>query len=105
MMPLLKANGGNPGLCWSCAVQLQLPPRIRIGKNVVMLNYDTKLFPHHINDERLYDFTRPIAEVARHPSNETCGDLKQATKMGEHDGGRQSQRRRAGTQRYTKRRH
>lgn len=72
----LKANGGNPGLCWSCAVQLQLPPRIRIGKNVVMLNYDTKLFPHHINGARLYDFTRPIAEVARHPANESVWGLK-----------------------------
>ena len=37
----LKATG-QPGLCWSCATELQLPPRIRIGKNTVMLNYDTR---------------------------------------------------------------
>jgi hypothetical protein len=34
-----------------------------------MLNHDTKLFPHHIDEQRLYDFTQPVAEVARHPSN------------------------------------
>ena len=27
--------------CWSCRRQLRLPPRVRIGKNFVMLNHDT----------------------------------------------------------------
>ena len=72
----LKANGGNPGLCWACAAQLRLPPRIRIGKSVVMLNYDTKLFPHHIDDGRLYDFSAPVAAVAVHPANPSIWGLK-----------------------------
>ncbi|HZS07308.1 MAG TPA: serine/threonine protein kinase [Blastocatellia bacterium] len=72
----LKVTGGNPGLCWSCAAQLKLPPRIRIGRNVVMLNYDTQLFPHHIDDGRLYDFSRPVAAVTQHPTNKDVWGLK-----------------------------
>ncbi len=72
----LKAGGGNPGLCWACAAQLRLPPRIRLGKSVVMLNHDTKLFPHHIDDARLYDFSAPVAAVAAHPTNPNVWGLK-----------------------------
>jgi DNA-binding helix-hairpin-helix protein with protein kinase domain len=67
---------GQAGSCWSCKRDLQLPPRIRIGKNVVMLNYDTKLFPHHIDDQRLYDFSQPVAEVVRHPTDPGVWGLK-----------------------------
>lgn len=76
----LKANGGNPGLCWACAAQLKLPPRIRIGKSVVMLNYNTELFPHHIDDDKMYDFSAPVAAVAQHPANPNLWGLKNVSK-------------------------
>ena len=72
----VKASGGNPGLCWACAAQLKLPPRIRIGKSVVMLNHDTQIFPHHIDDSRMYDFSAPVAAVAVHPTNPNIWGLK-----------------------------
>lgn len=72
----VKASGGNAGLCWACAAQLQLPPRIRIGKTLVMLNYDTKLFPHHIDDNQLYDFSASVASVTVHPTNPNIWGLK-----------------------------
>jgi eukaryotic-like serine/threonine-protein kinase len=73
----LKASGGTTAPCWSCQKPLNLPPRIRIGKNnVVMLNHDTKLFPHHIYPERSYDFTHPVAEVTRHPKDPNIWGLK-----------------------------
>jgi len=72
----LKATGGNPGLCWACAAQLKLPPRIRIGKSVVMLNYNTELFPHHIDDDKMYDFSAPVAAVSQHPANPNLWGLK-----------------------------
>lgn len=72
----LAASGGKPGACWSCHKDLHLPLRIRIGRNVVMLNHDTKLYPHHIDDERLYDFTQPVAEVTRHPTDPNIWGLK-----------------------------
>lgn len=76
----LKASGGNPGLCWACAAQLKLAPRIRIGKSVVMLNYNTELFPHHIDDDRLFDFSAPVAAVSAHPSNPNIWGLKNLSK-------------------------
>ena len=72
----LKASGGNPGLCWACAAALRLPPRIRIGKSVVMLNYNTELFPHHIDDRRMFDFSAPVAVVSQHPANPNVWGLK-----------------------------
>lgn len=72
----LKADGGNPGLCWSCAARLRLPPRLRINKRVVMLNHDTRLFPHHIDGGRLYDFSQPVAAVTQHPADKNVWGIK-----------------------------
>jgi eukaryotic-like serine/threonine-protein kinase len=72
----LKSTDGVRSSCWLCKAELSLPPRIRIDKKVVMLNYDTKLFPHHLDDERLYDFSVPVAEVARHPTDASIWGLK-----------------------------
>jgi DNA-binding helix-hairpin-helix protein with protein kinase domain len=57
------------GICWNCRSQVRLPFRIRIGRSVVMLNFDTQLFPHHIDEQRVYDFSTPVAAVSRHPSD------------------------------------
>ncbi|MEN3326516.1 MAG: eukaryotic-like serine/threonine-protein kinase [Acidobacteriota bacterium] len=62
--------------CWSCARQLRLPPRVRIGKNFVMLNHDTLLFAHHVNEEKKYDFTQPVAAVTKHPVDPEIWGLK-----------------------------
>jgi serine/threonine protein kinase len=72
----LRASGGKPGPCWSCKKEIQLPARIRIGKNVVMLNHDTQLFPHHLDEKRMYDFSRPVAEMKQHPTNLNVWGLK-----------------------------
>jgi hypothetical protein len=72
----LQSSGGTPGDCWSCRGALRLPARLRIGRNVVMLNHDTKLYPHHLDAQRLYDFSTPMAEVNRHPTNLALWGLK-----------------------------
>jgi DNA-binding helix-hairpin-helix protein with protein kinase domain len=59
----------NAAPCWSCQRPVPLPPRIRIGRNVVMLNHDTQLFPHHVNDGQTYNFEKPVAEVTRNSRN------------------------------------
>lgn len=41
-----------------------------------MLNRDTKLFPHHIDDQRMYNFSQPVAEVSRHPTKPNIWGLK-----------------------------
>jgi hypothetical protein len=67
---------GHPNSCWSCGAAVLLPARIRIGRNVVMLNHDSQLFPHHLDDQRLYDFSRPAAAVARHPVDPSVWGLR-----------------------------
>jgi len=62
--------------CWSCRRQLRLPPRVRIGKNFVMLNHDTFLFAHHVDEEKKYDFTQPVAAVTKHPLEPEIWGLK-----------------------------
>ncbi len=72
----LRASGGQPGSCWSCQRPLTLPFRLRIGRGVVMLNHDTQLFPHHLDSQRLYDLSQPLAVVQRHPRNPSVWGLK-----------------------------
>lgn len=76
----LKASAGRTLQCWACKTDVQLPPRIRIDRNmeksIIMLNYDTKLFPHHVDDQRRFDFSDPIAVVNQHPTNPKVWGLK-----------------------------
>jgi DNA-binding helix-hairpin-helix protein with protein kinase domain len=64
----LRASGGSPGKCWNCGREVPLPPRIRLGTKIVTLNFDTKLYAHHVDDARMWDFTTPVADVVQHPS-------------------------------------
>jgi serine/threonine protein kinase len=75
----LRQSGGKPNPCWSCKRNITLPFRIYIDNNVVMLNHNTKLFPHHIDEQKMYDFSQPVAEVNRHPTNPNLWGLKNLT--------------------------
>lgn len=69
----LRANGGAPGPCWACHRPLTLPVRLRLGSgagaDMVMLNHDTRLYPHHLDPDRRYDYSESLAQVQRHPSD------------------------------------
>ena len=62
--------------CWLCNQKMQIPPKLKIDNNIIMLNYDTEIFPHHIDDERMYDFSEPVAVVNKHPSKPDLWGLK-----------------------------
>lgn len=79
-----SAQTAEGGICWSCQRRYRIPFRIRIGRNVVILNHDTRLFPHHVDEQRPYDFTSPIAEVARHPSDPDRWGLRNLTAQSWH---------------------
>lgn len=72
-MDKMKAAGGKPGVCWNCQAELQLPPRIRIGTEVTMLNRDSALYPHHIDPDRKYDFSKPMACMNQNPKDGRWG--------------------------------
>lgn len=65
-----------PPTCWLCKKPVALPFRIRLGRSVVMLNDDTRLYPHHVDPAAVYDFSHPVAEVSRHPRNPSQSGLK-----------------------------
>ena len=65
----VRANGGAPNPCWSCNRTAQLPPRIRLNREIVLLNHDTLLYPHHLDERFPYDFSAPLAQVVQHPRN------------------------------------
>ncbi len=73
---IIKNNSGKPNNCWSCKKELRLPYRLRIGQQIVMLNHDTMLFPHHVDNNRRYDFVSPVASVTRHPTDTTIWGLR-----------------------------
>lgn len=68
--------GTGPGDCWSCHRPLQLPPRIRMGRAVVMLNHDARLFQHQADPAATYQFAVAFAEVDRHPTDSSLWGLK-----------------------------
>ena len=76
----LQSAGSHPGSCWSCQQHLRLPPRLHLGrqtiKQTVMLNHDTRLFPHHVDAQQLYNFSEAVAAVVQHPTNPTIWGLK-----------------------------
>jgi DNA-binding helix-hairpin-helix protein with protein kinase domain len=71
-------EAGGPA-CWRCTRPLQLPPRIRIGKAVIMLNHDSQLFAHHLDNGAAYDFSKPVGEVTRHPTDPSVWGLRNLT--------------------------
>jgi DNA-binding helix-hairpin-helix protein with protein kinase domain len=65
--------------CWSCRAPLHNPWRLTIGGQAVVLNGDTRLYPHHLHAAPTYDFTAPAAEVTRHPTDPNVWGLKNLT--------------------------
>ena len=67
-------SGGK--YCWACKKPLILPPRIKIGDDIVLLNRTTQLFGYHVGSTR--DDT-PIAEVVPNPQVPNLFGLRNLT--------------------------
>jgi len=78
--PSPTVNAQAASACWACSHPVRLPPRIRITHNtspqIIVLRHDSKLYPHHLDRSRPYDFSSPTAEIAFHPTNPTIWGLK-----------------------------
>ncbi len=72
----LTLSDSDSKTCWACDSPHRLPPRMRIDRDVVMLNHDTLLYPHHFNAEHSYNFEVPVAEVTQHPKNPRVWGLR-----------------------------
>jgi DNA-binding helix-hairpin-helix protein with protein kinase domain len=71
---VLKKGGGSGLICWSCHKSIRAPPRIKIDKTIVMLNFNTRLYEHHLTGN--FKFDKPVAEVTRHPKDPSLWGLK-----------------------------
>lgn len=71
----MKKTGGASPKCWNCGIAVTLPPRIKMGNLIVMLNHNTKLYPYHL-DPFSFDFSKPLAEISQHPTNPQLWGLK-----------------------------
>ncbi len=60
--------------CWSCSKEIVLPPRIKIGSNVVMLNHDTKLHAYEFGG--IFNYKKEIGEVQKHPTDPNKWGIK-----------------------------
>jgi len=58
---------GKQKMCWACKKPLNIPARIKIGHDIVILNDHTKIFGHHIDRERTINFRNVIGQVVRNP--------------------------------------
>jgi eukaryotic-like serine/threonine-protein kinase len=72
----LQSAADSQPVCWSCQTGIRIPFRIRTARSIVILNHDSQLYPHHVDDQRPYDFSSPIASVSRHPQNPDLWGLK-----------------------------
>src|SRR4051794_30704145 len=62
--------------CWSCGTALHAPMILRLERDKVALSAGSKIYLHHVQPERRFDFTQPVAEVVPHPSARGINGLK-----------------------------
>jgi serine/threonine protein kinase len=61
--------------CWNCKKDIILPPRMKISNNILMLNYNTKIYPYHL-DNFTFTFEKPVAEITQNPNHPEIWGLK-----------------------------
>lgn len=71
------AGAAGQKRCWACHRPLVLPPRIRLGAQVVLLNRSTRLFGSHVGYTR--DDETDIAEVVANPKSPDSFGLRNLT--------------------------
>jgi len=50
--------------CWNCHAPLLPPARMRVNGHTVMLAAGAELYPHHLEPQCLYDYSRILAKVS-----------------------------------------
>jgi eukaryotic-like serine/threonine-protein kinase len=71
---------GYRPLCWACDGEIALPPRLRLQhggeRQIILLNHDTRLYPHHLEPNRPFDLSEPLATVVQHPTQPSIWGLQ-----------------------------
>lgn len=78
---IYKFQRGLSNNCWACQRPLEVASRIKIGKQVVVLNLSTKLYGHHLLNQEKFRFKKILAEVVPHPKYKDTMGLKNLSKV------------------------
>lgn len=62
-----REEAGENHICWGCQTVLSAPPQIKIGKHRILLNKNSKIKSHHLNND--YDLSTDVASVSQNPNN------------------------------------
>jgi DNA-binding helix-hairpin-helix protein with protein kinase domain len=54
--------------CWNCGRALVLPPQMKIGERLLMVNADFKLHPHHLSPAADHNFKTVVGALTAHPT-------------------------------------
>ena len=60
-------NPDDTSTCWFCKKRLASQMYLELEGQKIIINHDTLLYPHHVNKEKQFVFSEPIARVERHP--------------------------------------
>lgn len=58
---------GAAHTCWNCQNAVQVPSKIVVGRNIVLLNNNTEILHHHIYGD--YDMETVVGTVVQNPNN------------------------------------
>lgn len=73
-----KVKNGVEHICWNCKRAISLPPRMKIGNSLIMLNRSSKIYSHHV--EGNYDMATAVGEVNQHPQDPSKWGIRNVSK-------------------------
>ncbi|MCL2187507.1 MAG: protein kinase [Defluviitaleaceae bacterium] len=53
--------------CWKCRANITPPPRLNLGRQLLMLNHNSAVFAHHLHEN--FDFSTRVGKVSQHPQD------------------------------------
>ena len=65
--------------CWNCGKTVQVPQKIAIGKNCVLLNQNTKLLHHHVYGD--FDMETVVGSVVQNPKSPALWGIRNEDKV------------------------
>ena len=74
-----KEDMGVAHVCWGCQSAVQIPAKLVIDKNIVLLNADTKILSHHIYND--YDIETIVGETVQNPNNPNQWGIRNMDKV------------------------
>lgn len=74
----LKQEGGAAHTCWSCQQTVRVPSKLAVGKSIVLLTSDTRIYKHHTDGE--YDMETIVGKVVQNPNNPNLWGIKNLSK-------------------------